>query len=268
MIAPLDPVIEHVAETGSTNSDLLARVHAAAGAGAASIAPCLLVAERQTAGRGRHGRVWHATARASLTFSLAWPLTRSDLSGLSLAVGVALADALEPAGAPRRIGLKWPNDLWLVDDWSDAARRRGRKLAGVLIETAPFQGGRVAVVGVGINVRAQSVGDVASGVASLDEVDDAATTATTLDRVAAALVAALRRFDDEGLAPFAARFAARDLLCGLEVVGSGVDARIAGTATGIGPHGALLLRTSDGTRPVESGEWRLGVAERAGSSAC
>ncbi len=266
VIASIDPQIEHVVETGSTNSDLLARVHAAAGAGGATFAPCLLVAERQTAGRGRHGRVWHAAPGASLTFSVAWPLTRADLSGLSLAVGVALAVALEPAGGPTRIGLKWPNDLWLVDDWSAAARRRGRKLAGVLIETAPFRRGRVAVIGVGINVRAQSIEDASSGVASLDELDDDATPATTLDRVAPALVAALRRFDDEGLAPFTARFAARDLLSGLEVVGSGADARIVGMATGIGPQGALLLRTAEGTRAVESGDWRLRLAEHAGST--
>ncbi len=266
VIATLDPQIEHVVETGSTNSDLLARVHAAAGAGAATFAPCLLVAERQTAGRGRHGRHWQATPGASLAFSLAWPMARADLSGLSLAVGVALADALEPVGAPRRIGLKWPNDLWLVDDWSEAARRRGRKLAGVLIETAPHRGSRIAVVGVGINMRAQTVSDASSGVASLDELDADSTPAATLDRVAPALIAALRRFGDEGLAPFAARFAARDLLCGLEVVGSGADARVSGTATGIGAQGALLLRTAEGTRPVESGEWRLRVVEGAGST--
>ena len=102
MNLPADPVIEHVAETGSTNSDLLARVHAAAASGGTSFAPCLLVAERQTA-RPRPARpAWHAMPGASLTFSLAWPVRRGDLSGLSLAVGVALADALEPApGAAR-----------------------------------------------------------------------------------------------------------------------------------------------------------------------
>ena len=92
------------------------------------LAPCLLVAERQTAGRGRHGRPWRSTPGASLTFSLAWPLTRADLSGLSLAVGVALADALDATATPR-IGLKWPNDLWLVADWSEAARRAASSAA-------------------------------------------------------------------------------------------------------------------------------------------
>lgn len=266
VIAPLDPVIEHVVETGSTNSDLLARIHAGSSAGAATFAPCLLVAERQSAGRGRHSRRWYATPGASLTFSLAWPLVRADLSGLSLAVGAALADALEAADAAPRIALKWPNDLWLVDDWSEAARRSGRKLAGILIETAPLGAGRVAVVGVGINVRAQTVRDASTGVASLDEIDAAATPASTLARVAPALVAALRRFDAEGFAPFAERFAARDLLRGLHVVGSGADELVEGTAAGIAANGALLLRTSQGTRSVASGEWQLRVAKHTGST--
>ncbi len=177
-----DPVIEHVVETGSTNSDLLARVHAAATSRAATFAPRLLVADRQTAGRGRHGRAWHGAAGASLTFSLAWPFARADLSGLSLAVGVALADALEPPSGAGRIGLKWPNDLWLLDGDSDPARRPGRKLAGVLVETAPLAPGRVAVIGVGINVLPLDVADAASGVAALAEIDGAATAARTLAR--------------------------------------------------------------------------------------
>ncbi len=262
--AVVEPVVEHVAETGSTNSDLLARVRAAHDAGATAFTPSVLLAGRQTGGRGRHGRHWQSTPGASLTFSVAWPLARADLSGLSLAVGVALADALDAAAAPR-IGLKWPNDLWLVADWSEAARAHGRKLGGVLVETAPFGAGRVAVVGVGLNVRAQQVEGAATGIASLDELDGATTTTATLARVMPALVAALRRFDEEGLAPFADRFAARDLLKGLTVAGGGADAEVNGEAAGIGRSGALLLRTADGLRAVESGEWRVRVAQRAGS---
>src|SRR5436305_15350183 len=88
---------------------------------AADLQPCLLVAEHQTHGHGRNGRVWQAAPGASLTFSLALPLAPKDWSGLSLAVGVALAQALDPpqAGAAAsdapRIGVKWPNDLWLPD---------------------------------------------------------------------------------------------------------------------------------------------------------
>jgi len=257
--------IERVATTGSTNDDLLARIRAAAAAGATCFAPLLLVAERQTAGRGRHGRRWHATAGRSLTFSLAWQPDRSDLAGLSLAVGVAIADALDPAGEPPgRIGLKWPNDLWLVDGADDAAQLRGRKLGGILVETAPLGETRVAVVGVGINVVAQAVQDAASGVASVDEIDPAATPEATLERIAPALLEALARFDVAGFAPFAARYAARDLLRGRAV--SAADGATTGIGAGIAADGALLVDTGAGVVAVTSGEWRLRLAEPAGSS--
>ena len=93
--------VERVAATGSTNDDLVARVRAAASSAPTPFPPCLLVADRQLAGRGRHGRVWQSVPDQSLTFSLAWQLERADLTGLSLAVGVAIADALEPPAAER-----------------------------------------------------------------------------------------------------------------------------------------------------------------------
>ena len=263
----VDPVIEHVDETGSTNSDLLARVNAASANGAATFAPCLLVAERQRAGRGRHGRSWQGAAGASLTCSLAWPFARADLSGLSLAVGVALADALEPPGAGR-IGLKWPNDLWLLDGSRDATERAGRKLAGVLIETAPFRAGRVAVIGVGINVLPLAVADAASGVAALAEIDPAATVARTLACVGPALVAAMRRFESTGFAAFADRFAARDLLRGREIVGGAVDGAVVGVASGVDSDGALWLDAASGRVRVTSGEWRLRLAAPPSESPC
>jgi BirA family biotin operon repressor/biotin-[acetyl-CoA-carboxylase] ligase len=258
--------IEHVAETGSTNSDLLERARAAAASGAASFAPCLRVARRQLAGRGRHGRTWHGTPGASLTFSLAWPFAGADLSGLSLAVGTALADALadalEAPAAASRIGLKWPNDLWLLDEGNEGdAARPGRKLGGVLIETAPFGGGRVAVVGVGLNVLALTVDDAAAGVAWLAELQPDATPAAVLDRLVSPLVDALRRFERSGLAAFVGRFAARDLLRGRRVVAAGPDGtELDGVGSGISTDGDLLLRTAAGLRPVRSGEVRLRLA--------
>jgi BirA family biotin operon repressor/biotin-[acetyl-CoA-carboxylase] ligase len=264
-----DPAPERVAETGSTNDDLLARVRAAAASGATAFAPCLLVADRQRAGRGRHGRHWHATPAASLTFSIAWTSPRSDLSGLSLAVGCALADAIDVPGRPLRIGLKWPNDLWLVDAPSAgvddlgsprdpfAARPEGRKLAGILVETAPLGRGRVAVIGVGINIRAQDVADAASGVACVAEIDAEATPETTLARVAPALFAALRSFDTAGFSAFVDRFAARDVLRGRRVCGSGAHGEVDGIAAGIAVDGSLCIDTATGAIAVASGEWRL-----------
>ena len=112
------------------------------------------------------------------------------------------------------------------------------------------------MVGVGLNVRAQRVDDAAAGVASLDELDARRDARGDARARAARPRRRPARFDDEGFAPFAERFAARDLLQGLTVAGGGADAEVVGEAAGIGASGALLLRTADGLRAVESGEWR------------
>jgi BirA family biotin operon repressor/biotin-[acetyl-CoA-carboxylase] ligase len=122
-----------VRATGSTNAD----VAEAAGRGAP--AGLVLVAEEQTAGRGRLGRAWTAPARSGLTFSV---LLRPDLprpawSWLGLLVGLGAAEAVGRLGG-LEVGLKWPNDV-LVGE---------RKLAGVLAEVA----GDAVVVGMGLNV--------------------------------------------------------------------------------------------------------------------
>ena len=247
---------ERVAETGSTNADLLAWVrHSASGV---PFEPRLLVADRQTAGRGRRGRRWHAEPGASLTFSLAWPMADTDLSGLSLAVGVAVAEAIDPQPAEAlRVGLKWPNDLWLV-----GAQEAGRKLGGVLIETAPHGEGRVAVIGVGINVLAQRVDEASSGVAWLGEIDAGMTPERLLDRVAPALVEALRRFERGGFAAFMSSFAARDLLRGKTVrCGAEGGTRIEGTAAGVSASGELLVRTPGGIERIVSGEVSVRLGE-------
>jgi BirA family biotin operon repressor/biotin-[acetyl-CoA-carboxylase] ligase len=204
--------------------------------------PCLLVAETQTSGRGRQGRVWHATPGLSLTFSLALPLNPPAWSGLSLVVGVALADALDPpdGGKPPRIGLKWPNDLWLMD-----APGRGRKFGGVLIETVAVGDRRMAVIGIGMNVQPQPpVQELSSGFACLQELWPDGDAPQALKRVAAPLVQALKRFESEGLAPFAADYRRRDLLIGLPVSTTypGVPD---GIAEGIDEQGALRVRAGE-----------------------
>jgi BirA family biotin operon repressor/biotin-[acetyl-CoA-carboxylase] ligase len=193
--------------------------------------PCLLVAEQQTHGRGRLGRLWVAGTGASLTFSLALPLAPRDWSGLSLAVGLALAEALDPLDAPEqaasrapgssepappmpRIALKWPNDLWLVD------ARGGRKLGGVLIETVSVGHQRMCVVGVGINVQPlppEVTDALSSGYACLQEIDAEAAAPDVLAHLAVPLVRAVQAFEQHGFAPLAARYARRDLLRGHQV---------------------------------------------------
>jgi BirA family biotin operon repressor/biotin-[acetyl-CoA-carboxylase] ligase len=224
---------------------------------AADLQPCLLVAEHQSAGRGRQGRLWKSVPGASLTFSLGLPLTLADWSGLSLAVGVALCEALDPpagrtggSGEPAapRIGLKWPNDLWLVD-----AAGTGRKLGGVLIETVTAGTQRLAVIGIGLNVLPFAATDVNTGFAALREIDAAATAPSVLARVALPLVQALKRFERDGFGAFLQAFAARDLLRGHEVHTTHADVP-QGIARGVSAQGALRVETPTGIVDVASGE--------------
>jgi len=204
--------------------------------------PCLLVAETQTSGRGRQGREWHSSAGLSLTFSLALPLSPPAWSGLSLAVGVALADTLDPprGDMPPRIGLKWPNDLWLLD-----APGRGRKLGGVLIETVAVGERRMAVIGIGLNVRPQPLPqELSSGFGCLQELCSDIDAPQALKRVAAPLVRALQQFERDGLGPFAAAYRRRDLLLG-QPVHTTYPGVPEGIAEGIDEQGALRVRAGE-----------------------
>lgn len=245
--------IELVDSLDSTNSELMRRAHSG------GIRPMLLVARNQTAGRGRMGRQWASAPRHqegdSLTFSFGLPLAKRDWSGLSVAVGVALATGLDAAigehpGA-ERIGLKWPNDLW----W------QGRKLAGILIETVTGAAGMYAVIGVGINIACPRANDLATAPAGLREIWPDCTAPQVLHAVASPLLLAAQGFGGGGLAAFHAAFAQRDVLAGRRVAalhghpGGGVT--LVGTARGIDATGALLLHTDTGMHRISSSEVSL-----------
>jgi len=223
---------------------------------------CLLVAEHQLLGRGRQGRGWVSAPGASLTFSLALPMAPRDWWGLSLAAGVALAGAIDPPepGRAPRIGLKWPNDLWL----RDPAAGVGRKLGGVLIETVAVGARRMVVVGVGLNiaplpVAAGAARELTHGYASVTEIDADASAPALLHRVALPLVRALLQFEREGFAGFEPAYAQRDLLRGRAVTVLDTlrgEALAEGVCEGLAANGALLLRdtVSGQVQPVTSGE--------------
>jgi BirA family biotin operon repressor/biotin-[acetyl-CoA-carboxylase] ligase len=215
--------------------------------------PCLLVAEEQTRGRGRQGRSWVSSADASLTFSLALPYDPPDWSGLSLAVGVALAEALDArtAEAGPRIALKWPNDLL----WSDGNAPL-RKLGGILIETVPVGQRRMAVIGVGINVAPMAAADLSLGYAYAQEFLPDITPPETLRRVAGPLLKAVLEFQREGFAAFKARFEQRDALAGRRVRSTG-ESPLEGTALGIDDSGALRVQVDDEVQLLTSGEVSL-----------
>ena len=227
------------------------------------VQPHLLVAEHQTQGRGRQGKVWHSAAGASLTFSLALPLDPADWSGLSLAVGEALAEALDPAtpGQPLRLGLKWPNDLLLLDlpGAGPGATPAGRKLGGILIETVMAGGQRMAVVGIGLNVLPQATDALSWGYACLQELDASLSAPRTLARVAPAVVKALLRFERHGFAPSQAGFERRDVLRGRAVTTT-LPNLPHGIADGVDASGTLWLRVAGQRVPVASGEVSLRLA--------
>lgn len=229
----------HLAECGSTNTEALAHLRAGGGA-------LILSADRQSAGRGRLGRAWQS-GEAALMCSVAVALPAAlDLSGLSLAVGCAVADALDAGGS--RIRLKWPNDLFLDD----------AKLGGILIETVPLPAEqRGVVIGIGINLQPlppdADRSAYASGHAALQTLAPGATAAATLDRLAPALQALLADFATLGFAPWQAAFARRDLAAGRRVrIGEQT-----GIARGVSARGELLLETPAGVVPVSGGELSL-----------
>ncbi|HEY1103512.1 MAG TPA: biotin--[acetyl-CoA-carboxylase] ligase [Burkholderiaceae bacterium] len=236
---PPDFTVEILPTVDSTNSELMRRARAG------QAAPVLLVAEAQTAGRGRLGRSWTSQPGDALTFSLGLPLAPADWSGLSLAVGASIAASLHP-----RIGLKWPNDLWLDD----------RKLGGILIETATVGGQRYVVVGVGINIGCPPAEGLATAPAGLQELEPGMDAPLALQRLAIPLLQAILAFEARGFAAARAAFEQRDVLRGRAVrvtptaAGPAAEAPLEGVACGVNADGALLVQTAVCVKEITSAE--------------
>lgn len=225
-----DFTVEILPEVDSTNTELMRRARAG------QTEPTLLVAERQTAGRGRMGRVWQSQPGDSLTFSLSLPLMPQDWSGLSLAVGLSLAESLHPD-----VRLKWPNDLWFQD----------RKLGGILVEAASMGGRSQVVVGVGLNIHPRPTDGLNTAPAALTELLPDLTAPACLARVAMPLIRTLLAFERDGFAPLQTRFESRDVLKGRRVHTSD---GLLGVALGVSPSGALRLQTETGLQEIHSAE--------------
>lgn len=219
--------------------------------------PQAVFAERQTAGRGRRGRVWQSPFGANLYLSLAWCFATwpPRLSTLPLAIGVGCCRALADAGLDD-VGLKWPNDLI----------RDGRKLGGILIEQRGESGDSCRViVGIGLNVAMSST--QASGVdqpwTSVHASQQAQGLAPTprpqlAEWLLLRQVETLARFAEDGFAPFADAFAARDLLRDRPVRVSGATV-YEGIARGIDADGALLVEHQGRIDPLHAGDVSLRV---------
>jgi BirA family transcriptional regulator, biotin operon repressor / biotin---[acetyl-CoA-carboxylase] ligase len=230
--------VDTVAETGSTNADLLAR--AAAGE---DIDGAVLVADSQTAGRGRHGRRWSTPPGSQLALSAGVGVGEvpSDAWGwLPLLTGVAVVDAVAEI-ASVTAGLKWPNDV-LVDDG---------KLAGILAEVAAPA--PVVVVGLGLNVS-EAPDPAATSLALLGAAVDRETLSEAVLRHLAGRVAAWRSAKGTD-ATLAADYRARSVTIGNRVraILPG-DRTVCGVADDIDDQGRLRIDTGPHLVTVSAGD--------------
>ena len=231
-------------ELDSTSSELQRR-----GASAADLT--VLLAETQSAGRGRRGRQWLSPPGLNVYLSCVKRFDRGfgALGGLSLAIGVIVLRALktfEIAGA----GLKWPNDLLTADG----------KLGGILVElNGEYQGPCAAIIGIGLNLRLTDALREQAGQPACDLATLTGAAPPDRNRFAGALIAALvdglRQFEREGFAGFADEYARHDLLNDQPLQLSGALGAFEGTGAGVDARGALRVRLSDGSlRPVDSAD--------------
>ena len=239
--------VDVLAECASTNSFLLER--AAAGAPSGSV----VVADRQTAGRGSRGRSWLATPDASLTFSVLWhfPGGIERLSGLSLAVGVAVVEALAACGVPD-VQLKWPNDILYGDC----------KLGGILVEVQSDPESAQAVIGIGLNLRRPP--DFVAGPQALAPValEDIVPQLPGRNALLAALLHALAgvfdAFADGGFAVLRSRWQTYHAWQErpVNMLRDG-KVEVEGACLGADEDGALLVRTATGLERCLSGDLTL-----------
>lgn len=237
--------VEVLLQCDSTNRLLLERAKAGEGSQ-------LLATEFQTAGRGRWGRSWVAPFGSTLCLSLLWrfPVLPHGLAGLSLAVAVGVANALQEQGVA--IKLKWPNDLML----------NGRKLGGILIELiGEVTGPCAVVVGLGLNLDEAEQIEAAAGqpVAVLSEADAALAGQRNalLAAIAAAMEQTCERFAGEGFHAFLPQWNRYDWLADEPVLLSLPKEGVRGIARGVDAQGALLLERDGRIEARYSGDLRL-----------
>lgn len=210
----------------------------------------IVMAETQTAGRGRRGRSWLSPPGMNLYVSC---LKRFDagfasLSGLSLATGVIVLRALHALGiaGPR---LKWPNDVLA----------EGGKLAGILVElSGEYQGPCAAIVGIGLNLRLTPALREQAGQPVCDLATLTHGVPPDRNRVASALIASLvdglEQFEREGFVAFLDDYAEHDALHGVSLRISGAAGEFDGVGAGVDARGALQVKTSDGMQRIDSAD--------------
>ena len=217
------------------------------------------ITEFQSAGRGRRGRNWQGSPYCHLMFSMGWRFQKEavEMTGLSLSVGVAVADSLRNlSGAP--VGLKWPNDLWCGD----------RKLGGILVDlNTASKPGTQAIVGIGINLHepalehfdpGQPVTDLASNVQG-----ELPSRTSIIAAVMTAVARSLDRFGQHQFGCDRERFNALDVFAGRKVKTSSGETSLEGIGQGVDEFGRYRLRFSNGSvETIISGDLSLSLVDQ------
>ncbi|MEP1469860.1 MAG: bifunctional biotin--[acetyl-CoA-carboxylase] ligase/biotin operon repressor BirA [Halieaceae bacterium] len=234
-------------EIDSTNAEAMRRIEQGAGSGLAC------TAEQQMAGRGRLGRQWVSPFARNIYLSLMWEFSQgaAALEGLSLAVGVAAARALEQVGV-RGARLKWPNDILFEGD----------KLGGILLEMVGDASGTCQVViGIGINVAMPAAAGQAIDQRWTDLAHVAGEQAPSRNILLAALLDQLlplaAGFEASGFGPWQAPWSELDAFAGTSVILHSGDHRQGGVCRGVDERGALQLETTTGIQKIYGGEISL-----------
>ena len=239
----------HVAETGSTNADLVAGAAVVSGGSVVMPDGSVLVADHQTAGRGRLDRRWDAPPAANLLFSVllrpTWDPDRHPLVTTTLAV--ATVDALGTHGV--QAAVKWPNDVLLVGGTAPG------KVAGILAElvgVAPV----AIVVGMGVNVGWPALSDDAPpGATSLAAAGHMIDRAELLESVLARFEARLTDLEaPDGPERIRLAHLERSATVGVEVRVDMPDGPVTGTAVGLALDGSLLVDSGDGPVSFRAGD--------------
>lgn len=222
-------------------------------------APTLVLAEHQSAGRGRQGRSWDSPPRRNFygSFLLRPKVAPADVPPMTLVAAIAVAEAIEALEVPGA-GIKWPNDIVLG----------GKKAAGILteMETDP-EGVAFVVVGIGVNLnlREDEVSPELRGKAtSLRMVSGSSLDRTRfVAELVQTLAARLEVFDRAGFAALRDDYESRHVLDGEEVEVQG-GSTLRGRVVGVDERGALLLRTQEGIEAVHAGEVSLSQMYKGG----
>lgn len=209
------------------------------------------VAEYQSAGRGRRGRIWVSPYGHHLYFSLFWtfPQGMAQAMGLSLVVACTLVEVLKSFGV-ENIGVKWPNDIYLDN----------KKLAGILIEMSGQADSLCQlIIGVGVNMamseaQGKGIDQPWSDLSELVDMPDKTALVIALQKQ---LKRDIQLFEREGLAAFKTRWQAADLFYGREICLLMGEKSVEGICRGVDEQGAVLLETADGVQAFIGGEISL-----------